>query len=235
VDLTFGGARLRFLSAAADTDQRRAGGRGSILPTSGSCNAPAIRQRHISQPMASFTSHLAINAAQAALARIAGIDAQSIDLIVLATVDAGQTPFPPPRSRCRTGSASIMGAAFDLQAVCSGFVFAARHRRQFPARRQLQARAGDRRRGRFSRILDWGGSRHLACCFGDGAGANRARRRRRRPGKTHRPRACWTTHLRSDGRHKSKTLCRWAGPSSTKTVGFFCGWKAARSSSTRSA
>lgn len=80
-----------------------------------------IRERHIAAE-GEFTSHLAINAAKAALAD-AGIDAQSIDLIVLATSTPDNT-FPATAVAVQNGLGIHHGAAFDLQAVCSGFVFA---------------------------------------------------------------------------------------------------------------
>ena len=80
-----------------------------------------IKQRHIAAE-GEFTSHLAINAARAALAD-AGIDAQSIDLIVLATSTPDNT-FPATAVAVQNALGINHGAAFDLQAVCSGFVFA---------------------------------------------------------------------------------------------------------------
>jgi 3-oxoacyl-[acyl-carrier-protein] synthase-3 len=85
-----------------------------------------IRERHIAAE-GEFTSHLAIKAAQAALTD-AGLDAQSIDLIVLATSTPDNT-FPA-----------------TAVAVQHGLRVRACNRRQFPAHRRLQARAGDRRR-----------------------------------------------------------------------------------------
>src|SRR5579863_10203494 len=80
-----------------------------------------IRQRHIAAD-GEFTSHLAMNAARSALAD-AGIEAQSIDLIVLATSTPDNT-FPATAVAVQSGLGIHHGAAFDLQAVCSGFVFA---------------------------------------------------------------------------------------------------------------
>ena len=127
-----------------------------------------IRQRHIAAE-GEFTSHLAINAARAALAH-AGIDAQSIDLIVLATSTPDNT-FPATAVAVQNGLGINHGAAFDLQAVCSGFVFALATADNFLRTRRLQARAGDRRRDVFahSRLER---PRHL-----------RAVRRRRRRGR----------------------------------------------------
>ena len=79
-----------------------------------------IKQRHIAAE-GEFTSHLAINAARAALAD-AGIDAQSIDLIVLATSTPDNT-FPATAVAVQNALGIHHGAAFDLQAVCSGFIF----------------------------------------------------------------------------------------------------------------
>ena len=80
-----------------------------------------IRQRHIAAA-GEFTSHLAGHAARAALAN-AGVDAQSIDLIVLATSTPDNT-FPATAVAVQNDLGIHHGAAFDLQAVCSGFVFA---------------------------------------------------------------------------------------------------------------
>ena len=106
-----------------------------------------IRQRHIAAE-GEFTSHLAINAARAALAH-AGIDAQSIDLIVLATSTPDNT-FPATAVAVQNGLGINHGAAFDLQAVCSGFVFALATADNFLRSRRLQAGAGDRRRNIFA-------------------------------------------------------------------------------------
>ena len=118
-----------------------------------------IRQRHIAAE-GEFTSHLAINAARAALAH-AGIDAQSIDLIVLATSTPDNT-FPATAVAVQNGLGINHGAAFDLQAVCSGFIFALATADNF-------LRSGAFKRAlvigaeTFSRILDWN-DRAPACC-----------------------------------------------------------------------
>ena len=90
-----------------------------IRPTSGSCSAPASAAPH--RRRGEFTSHLGIKAARAALH--ARLDAQSIDLIVLATSTPDNT-FPATAVAVQEGLGINHGAAFDLQAVCSGFVFA---------------------------------------------------------------------------------------------------------------
>jgi 3-oxoacyl-[acyl-carrier-protein] synthase III len=170
-----------------------------------------IRQRHIAAD-GEFTSHLAINAARAALDN-AGIDAQAIDLIVVATSTPDNT-FPATAVAVQHGLGINHGAAFDLQAVCSGFVFALATADNF-------LRCGAYKRAlvigaeTFSRILDWN-DRGTCVLFGDGAGAI-VIEAQEQPGKST-DRGVLTTHLRSDGRHKSKLYVD-GGVSSTQTVG----------------
>jgi 3-oxoacyl-[acyl-carrier-protein] synthase-3 len=170
-----------------------------------------IRERHVAAPD-EFTSHLAINAAKAALAD-AGVDAQSIDLIVLATSTPDNT-FPATAVAVQHGLGVNHGAAFDLQAVCSGFVFALATADNF-------LRTGAFKRAlvigaeTFSRILDWT-DRGTCVLFGDGAGAV-VLEAQEQPGLSS-DRGILTTHLRSDGRHKEKLFVD-GGPSTTQTVG----------------
>jgi 3-oxoacyl-[acyl-carrier-protein] synthase-3 len=170
-----------------------------------------IRQRHIAAE-GEFTSHLAINAARAALAD-AGVDAQSIDLIVLATSTPDNT-FPATAVAVQSALGINHGAAFDLQAVCSGFIFALAIADNF-------LRSGAFKRAlvigaeTFSRILDWN-DRGTCVLFGDGAGAIVLDAQQQSGVKP--DRGVLTTHLRSDGRHKSKLYVD-GGPSSTQTVG----------------
>jgi 3-oxoacyl-[acyl-carrier-protein] synthase III len=170
-----------------------------------------IRQRHIAAE-GEFTSHLAINAARAALEH-AGLDAQAIDLIVLATSTPDNT-FPATAVAVQNGLGIHHGAAFDLQAVCSGFVFALATADNF-------LRVGAYKRAlvigaeTFSRILDWN-DRGTCVLFGDGAGAV-VLEAQDQPG-TPADRGVLTTHLRSDGRHKAKLFVD-GGPSTTQTVG----------------
>ena len=170
-----------------------------------------IRERHVAAE-GEFTSHLAIKAARAALHH-ARLDAQSIDLIVLATSTPDNT-FPATAVAVQEGLGINHGAAFDLQAVCSGFVFALATADNF-------LRAGSYKRAlvigaeTFSRILDWN-DRGTCVLFGDGAGAV-VLEAQTEAGKTS-DRGVLTTHLRSDGRHKSKLYVD-GGPSSTQTVG----------------
>jgi 3-oxoacyl-[acyl-carrier-protein] synthase-3 len=170
-----------------------------------------IRARHVAAD-GEFTSHLAINAARAALAA-ADVDPQSIDLIVLGTSTPDNT-FPATAVAVQNGLGITHGAAFDLQAVCSGFVFALATADNF-----LRTRAFKRAlvigAETFSRILDWN-DRTTCVLFGDGAGAL-VLDAQEQPGTTG-DRGVLTTHLRSDGRHKAKLYVD-GGPSTTQTVG----------------
>jgi 3-oxoacyl-[acyl-carrier-protein] synthase III len=171
-----------------------------------------IRERHVAAE-GEFTSHLAIEAAQAALAN-AGIDAQSIELIVLATSTPDNT-FPATAVAVQHGLGINHGAAFDLQAVCSGFVFALATADNF-LRTGAYKRALVIGAETFSRILDWN-DRGTCVLFGDGAGAV-VLEAQEQPGKAATDCGVLTTHLRSDGRHKAKLFVD-GGPSSTQTVG----------------
>ena len=170
-----------------------------------------IRERHIAAA-GEMTSDLALHAARAALAN-AHIAASSVDLIVLATSTPDQT-FPATAVSVQAGLGITHGAAFDLQAVCSGFVYAL-------SVTDALLRAGSYKRAlvigaeTFSRILDWN-DRTTCVLFGDGAGAL-VLEAQDQPGNQS-DRGVLTTHLRSDGRHKAKLYVD-GGPSSTQTVG----------------
>jgi 3-oxoacyl-[acyl-carrier-protein] synthase-3 len=170
-----------------------------------------IRERHIAAA-GELTSDLALHAARAALTN-AHVEASSIDLIVLATSTPDQT-FPATAVTVQAGLGIVQGAAFDLQAVCSGFVFAL-------STADAMLRSGAFKRAlvigaeTFSRILDWN-DRTTCVLFGDGAGAV-VLEAQEQPGETS-DRGVLTTHLRSDGRHRSKLYVD-GGPSSTQTVG----------------
>ena len=170
-----------------------------------------IRERHIAAA-GELTSDLAINAARAALAN-AHVEASSIDLIVVATSTPDQT-FPATAVSVQAGLGITQGAAFDLQAVCSGFVFAL-------AVVDDMLKSGSFKRAlvigaeTFSRILDWT-DRTTCVLFGDGAGAL-VLEAQASPGERS-DRGILTSHLRSDGRHKAKLYVD-GGPSSTQTVG----------------
>jgi 3-oxoacyl-[acyl-carrier-protein] synthase-3 len=170
-----------------------------------------IRERHIAAP-GELTSGLALNAARAALAN-AHVEASSIDLIVLGTSTPDQT-FPATAVSVQAGLGITHGAAFDLQAVCSGFVYALQVT-------DALLRSGSYKRAlvigaeTFSRILDWN-DRTTCVLFGDGAGALVLEAQLQTG--TREDRGILTTHLRSDGRHRAKLYVD-GGPSSTQTVG----------------
>jgi 3-oxoacyl-[acyl-carrier-protein] synthase-3 len=170
-----------------------------------------IRERHIAAE-GETTSDMGIKAARAALAA-AAVDAQSIDLIVLATSTPDNT-FPASAVSVQAGLGITRGAAFDVQAVCSGFVFGL-------ATVDGLFKSGGFRRAlvigseTFSRILDWK-DRSTCVLFGDGAGAV-VLEAQNSPG-TRDDRGILTSQLRSDGRHKAKLYVD-GGPSSTQTVG----------------
>src|ERR1043165_3830261 len=141
------------------------------------------------------------------------VEAGSIDLIVLATSTPDNT-FPASAVAVQAALGITQGAAFDLQAVCSGFVYGL-------ATADGLLRAGVHKRAlvigaeTFSRILDWN-DRGTCVLFGDGAGAIDIESQQQ-PG-TREDRGVLTSHLRSDGRHKHKLFVD-GGPSSTRTVG----------------
>jgi 3-oxoacyl-[acyl-carrier-protein] synthase-3 len=170
-----------------------------------------IRERHIAAP-GEMTSDLALNAARAALTN-AHAEASSIDLIVLATSTPDQT-FPATAVSVQAGLGITRGAAFDLQAVCSGFVYALQVTdallRNGTYKRALVIGAET-----FSRILDWS-DRTTCVLFGDGAGALVLEAQPQ--AGTREDRGILTTHLRADGRHRAKLYVD-GGPSSTQSVG----------------
>ncbi|HEY7246587.1 MAG TPA: beta-ketoacyl-ACP synthase III [Xanthobacteraceae bacterium] len=170
-----------------------------------------IRERHIAGE-GETTSDMALKAARAALTA-AGMDAQSIDLIVLATSTPDNT-FPASAVSVQAGLGITHGAAFDVQAVCSGFVYGL-------ATVDGLLKTGAFQRAlvigaeTFSRIIDWK-DRTTCVLFGDGAGAVVVESQRQ--AGTRDDRGILEVRLRSDGRHKSKLYVD-GGPSSTQTVG----------------
>jgi len=170
-----------------------------------------IRERHIAEE-GETTVDMALKAARAALTA-ASTDAQSIDLIVLATSTPDNT-FPASAVSIQAGLGISHGAAFDLQAVCSGFVFGLVTVDALLAtgafKRALVIGAET-----FSRIIDWK-DRATCVLFGDGAGAVVVEAQPKHG--TREDRGILGARLRSDGRHKSKLYVD-GGPSSTQTVG----------------
>jgi 3-oxoacyl-[acyl-carrier-protein] synthase-3 len=170
-----------------------------------------IKQRHIAAE-GELTSDLALKASQAALQN-AGLTADDVDLIVLATATPDET-FPATACRVQHGLGMKRGFAFDVQAVCSGFIYALATADNFikagQAKTALVIGAET-----FSRILDWT-DRTTCVLFADGAGALVLQAQ---DGKgTNEDRGILTTHLHSDGRHHD-LLYVDGGPSSTQSTG----------------
>ena len=179
-----------------------------------------IRQRHIAAE-GEVTSDLAFFAAERALEH-AGIPASDLDLLILATTTPDQT-FPATATKVQHRLGMINGAAFDVQAVCSGFVYGLAVADNFikvgQAKTVVLIGAET-----FSRLLDWQ-DRGTCVLFGDGAGAVVLRAAENGEdedefGETghNRGRGVLSTHIYSDG-STSDLLYVDGGPSSTQTVG----------------
>ncbi len=170
-----------------------------------------IRQRHIAAA-GELTSHLAIKASERALAH-AGLKASDLDLIVLATATPDET-FPATATRVQAELGMTGGAAFDLQAVCAGFVYGLSVADSM-IKTGLASTALVIGAETFSRILDWN-DRGTCVLFGDGAGAVVLRAEE---GKgTSADRGVLASALHSDGRQHD-ILYVDGGPSSTQTTG----------------
>ncbi|MBK1697942.1 beta-ketoacyl-ACP synthase III [Rhodovibrio salinarum] len=169
-----------------------------------------IQERRIAAP-GEKTSDLATAAARTAIER-AGIDVAQLDLIVVATATPDET-FPATATTVQARLGMDHGAAFDLQAVCTGFVYALAVADNFlrlgQARTALVIGAET-----FSRILDWE-DRTTCVLFGDGAGAVVLQAQET---DGFRPSGVLSTHLYSDGRHHD-ALYVDGGPSSTQSTG----------------
>ena len=170
-----------------------------------------IRQRYIAAENETTVS-LGTKAAQAALEN-AGLTADDIDLIILATSTPNHT-FPASAVEIQNALGMKHGFAFDMQAVCSGFVYAVTTADMYiksgMAKRVLVIGAET-----FSRLLDWK-DRTTCVLFGDGAGAL-VLEAGEGNGLTS-DRGVLTANLRSDGSHKEKLYVD-GGPSTTGTVG----------------
>ena len=170
-----------------------------------------IRQRHIAAD-GEVTSDLAVIASERALAA-AGLEGNDLDLIVLATATPDYT-FPATAAKVQARLGMKGGAAFDVQAVCSGFIYALAVADNF-------IRAGQAKRAlvigaeTFSRILDWQ-DRGTCVLFGDGAGALVLEAAPADAGRE--GRGILSTHLHSDGTGHD-LLYVDGGPSTTQTTG----------------
>jgi 3-oxoacyl-[acyl-carrier-protein] synthase-3 len=170
-----------------------------------------IKERRIAAE-GELTSTMGAIAARRALDD-AGIAPDDIDLIILATSTPDQT-FPATAVAIQADLGITHGAAFDMQAVCSGFVFAL-------ATADTYMKSGLFKRAlvigaeAFSRILDWE-DRSTCVLFGDGAGAVVVEAQKLNGVLT--DKGILATCLRSDGRYRDKLYVD-GGPSSTGTVG----------------
>ena len=170
-----------------------------------------IKQRHIAAD-GETTASLGTRAAARALAA-AHLTPSDIDLVIVATSTPDYT-FPATATQIQAALGMAHGVAFDLQAVCSGFVFAVTTADKFLV-------SGSHKRAlvigaeTFSRLLDWE-DRTTCVLFGDGAGAI-VLEAQESDGSLASP-GVITSKLRSDGRHRAKLFVD-GGPSTTKTVG----------------
>ena len=169
-----------------------------------------IGKRHIAAD-GELTSDLAVAAAREAL-EDAGVAAEEIDLIVLATTTPDQT-FPATATAVQAKLGMGVGAAFDVQAVCSGFLFALANADAL-MRQGLFSKALVIGAETFSRILDWS-DRSTCVLFGDGAGAVVLEAA---PAEDDPLTGLITHHIRTDGT-KSDLLYVDGGVSSTGTIG----------------
>ena len=171
-----------------------------------------IKRRHIART-GERTSDLALNAATAAL-KDAGITADALDLIVVATTTPDET-FPSVATNIQARLGMTRGAAFDVQAVCSGFVYAVAVADNFikagQARTVLVIGAET-----MSRLMDWN-DRSTCVLFGDGAGAIVLDAAQGNGDAS--DRGVLSTQLYSDGRLHD-LLYVDGGPSTTGTTGY---------------
>ena len=171
-----------------------------------------IRARHFAAE-GEYTSHLATAAAQQAL-EDSGVKADDIDLIILATTTPDNT-FPATASLVQQRLGAFRSAAFDIQAVCAGFVFGM-------ATADCFLRVGRAKTAlvigaeTFSRLLDWK-DRTTCVLFGDGAGAVVLRAEEGEGGLG--DRGILAAKLHTDGRHYDKLYVD-GGPSTSGTSGF---------------
>jgi len=171
-----------------------------------------ITQRHIAAD-GELTSDIAEHAARAALDN-AGVSSDEIDLIVLATATPDNT-FPATAARVQSKLGIRRGAAFDVQAVCAGYVYAL-------ATADNMIRLGQAETALvigaevFSRILDWE-DRGTCVLFGDGSGATVLRGSE--TAGSNQDRGILSTHIYSDGNYYDMLYVN-GGPSTTGTSGY---------------
>jgi 3-oxoacyl-[acyl-carrier-protein] synthase-3 len=171
-----------------------------------------IQTRHVAAE-GEFTSHLATQAASSALAR-AGMVVADLDMIVLATSTPDET-FPATATAVQAALGMTRGAAFDVQAVCSGFVYALSVADSM-IKNRMAGTALVIGAETFSRILDWN-DRATCVLFGDGAGAVVLKAAHGQG--TSADRGILASTLHSDGRHHD-LLYVDGGPSTTRSTGY---------------
>ncbi len=170
-----------------------------------------IRERHVAAE-GELTSHLATHAAQAALTK-AGVEAADIDVIVLATTTPDET-FPAAATKVQCALGANTAFAFDVQAACSGFIYALAAADNFIRLGQAET-ALVIGAETFTRLLDWK-DRSTCVLFGDGAGAVVLKASE---GKgTSDDRGVLSTHLHSDGRQHDLLYAN-GGPSLNQVAG----------------
>ena len=170
-----------------------------------------IKQRHIAAD-GELTSDLGIKASQRAL-DAAGVSADAVDMIICATSTPDET-FPATATRIQAELGCTRGSAFDIQAVCSGFIYALSVADSFVRTEQAETVLVIGAET-FSRILDWE-DRSTCVLFGDGAGALLLQAGEGQGAAS--DRGVISTHLFSDGRHHD-ALYVDGGPSSNGKVG----------------
>ncbi len=170
-----------------------------------------IKQRHIAAD-GELTSDLGTNAARKAM-EAAGVGPDDIDLALVATATPDET-FPATATTIQKNLEIKQGFAFDVQAVCTGFIYALATADNFIKAGQVN-RALVIGAETFSRILDWD-DRTTCVLFADGAGAI-VLEASEQPG-TNQDRGMLTSHLHADGNHHD-LLYVDGGPSSTQTTG----------------
>lgn len=171
-----------------------------------------IRNRHIAAE-GEFTSDLAVNASHEAIA-CSGIDVDDLDVVIVATTTPDNT-FPATAARVQAKLGMKRGAAFDVQAVCTGFVYAlamADNMIQLNQAKTALVIGAET----FSRILDWN-DRSTCVLFGDGAGAIVLQASMGEG--TNEDRGVLSTHLYSDGTQYDALMVD-GGPSTTGTSGY---------------
>ncbi len=170
-----------------------------------------IKQRHMAA-QGEFTSHLAVAAAKMALER-AGLAASEIDMIIVGTTTPDRT-FPSTACIVQAELGMTNGAAFDLQAACSGFLYGLAIADSFivaGAYKRILVIGAET----LTRLMDWTDRNTCVLC-GDGAGATIVEGIEGQGDLS--DRGILACHLRSDGRYRD-LLTATGGPSSTKSIG----------------